>query len=169
MCSAAWCRCAALYGLCAQLTHAPVPGCGAVPSLVSIPLLGFRDYDRQVYATTRKRLLSSTTNRFYFEGQEFKVSRATRRFGGRGRHVALALGQLGLACRKHAGLCWGPMLLQGMGSPHTSSGMAWALGIFSEVRSPPACICCACAACPVPHRFLNLCTAQDAVSKRHRH
>ncbi|KAI7846176.1 hypothetical protein COHA_000346 [Chlorella ohadii] len=64
-----------------------------MPSLVSIPLLGYRDYNPQVYAATRKRLLSTQTNSYYFQGKEFK----------------------------------------GMGSPHTSHGMAWALGIFSEV------------------------------------
>lgn len=44
-----------------------------MPSLVSIPLLGYRDYDRNIYANTRKRLLSSQTNSYYFQGKEFKV------------------------------------------------------------------------------------------------
>lgn len=61
------------------------------PSLVSMPLLGYSDYDKSVYRTTRSRLLSSA-NRYWFEGQHFK----------------------------------------GMGSPHTSHGMAWALGTLSE-------------------------------------
>lgn len=44
-----------------------------MPSLVSIPLLGYRDYDRNIYANTRNRLLSSQTNSYYFQGKEFKV------------------------------------------------------------------------------------------------
>lgn len=44
-----------------------------MPSLVSIPLLGYREYDAQVYATTRRRLLNSQTNSYYFQGKEFKV------------------------------------------------------------------------------------------------
>ncbi|PSC74838.1 glycosyl hydrolase [Micractinium conductrix] len=64
-----------------------------IPSLVSIPMLGYRGYDRRVYAATRRRLLDPKTNRYYFKGKHFK----------------------------------------GMGSPHTSDRMAWALGIYTEV------------------------------------
>lgn len=38
-----------------------------VPSLLSIPLLGWTGYDRDVYANTRKRLLSNK-NKFYYKG-----------------------------------------------------------------------------------------------------
>jgi meiotically up-regulated gene 157 (Mug157) protein len=38
-----------------------------VPSLLSIPLLGWSGYDKQVYKTTRERLLS-TKNSWYFNG-----------------------------------------------------------------------------------------------------
>lgn len=44
-----------------------------MPSLVSIPLLGYRDYDPNIYANTRNRLLNSQTNSYYFQGKEFKV------------------------------------------------------------------------------------------------
>jgi meiotically up-regulated gene 157 (Mug157) protein len=66
------------------------------PSLVSMPLLGYAGYDRAVYETTRKRLLSSK-NEYWFEGRSFR----------------------------------------GMGSPHTSLGMAWALGTLSEALTAP--------------------------------
>lgn len=39
-----------------------------VPSLLSIPLLGWSGYNKTIYANTRARLLSSETNEFYFEG-----------------------------------------------------------------------------------------------------
>jgi len=39
-----------------------------VPSLLSIPLLGWSKYDKQIYRNTRKMLLSSKTNKYYFEG-----------------------------------------------------------------------------------------------------
>jgi meiotically up-regulated gene 157 (Mug157) protein len=42
-----------------------------VPSLLSIPLLGWSGYDQQVYQNTRRYLLSSS-NKFYYEGQKFK-------------------------------------------------------------------------------------------------
>lgn len=64
-----------------------------IPSLVSIPMLGYSGFDRQVYQNTRKRLMDPATNKFYFKGSQFK----------------------------------------GMGSPHTSQNMAWALGIYTEV------------------------------------
>ena len=39
-----------------------------VPSLLSIPLLGWSKYDQQVYQATRRRLLSTTTNQYYYAG-----------------------------------------------------------------------------------------------------
>lgn len=60
-------------------------------------MLGYSGYDKQVYENTRKRLLSSKTNKYYFEGSQFK----------------------------------------GMGSPHTSHNMAWALGIYTEALTAP--------------------------------
>lgn len=36
----------------------------AVPSLVSIPILGYDGYDRAAYEATRQRLLNSKTNRW---------------------------------------------------------------------------------------------------------
>lgn len=38
------------------------------PSLVSMPLLGWKKYDRSIYETTRSRILSGA-NKYYFEGQ----------------------------------------------------------------------------------------------------
>lgn len=43
-----------------------------VPSLLSIPLLGWSGYDREVYRNTRKLLLSPQTNRYYFDGGAFR-------------------------------------------------------------------------------------------------
>ncbi|KAL4449424.1 hypothetical protein ABPG77_007068 [Micractinium sp. CCAP 211/92] len=43
-----------------------------IPSLVSIPILGYDGYDRAAYEATRQRLLNSKTNSFYFEGSQFK-------------------------------------------------------------------------------------------------
>jgi meiotically up-regulated gene 157 (Mug157) protein len=40
-----------------------------VPSLLSIPLLGYRHYDERVYQTTRARLLS-TANPYYFKSDK---------------------------------------------------------------------------------------------------
>jgi meiotically up-regulated gene 157 (Mug157) protein len=40
-----------------------------IPSLLSIPLLGWTGYDHQVYVTTRSRILSSQ-NSYYFQGKE---------------------------------------------------------------------------------------------------
>ncbi len=119
-----------------------------MPSLVSIPLLGYRDYNPQVYAATRKRLLSTQTNSYYFQGKEFKVRQspwlcfgfallplhpsATSHVWGR------CPGCSGVMSRSYwfdaPVCCTSAALVQGMGSPHTSHGMAWALGIFSEVR-----------------------------------
>ena len=42
-----------------------------VPSLLSMPLLGWDGYDKQVYENTRKYLLSKS-NSIYYEGREFK-------------------------------------------------------------------------------------------------
>ena len=39
-----------------------------VPSLLSIPLLGWSKYDPEVYRTTRKRLLDPSSNKYYFKG-----------------------------------------------------------------------------------------------------
>lgn len=41
-----------------------------VPSLLSIPLLGFKGYDHEVYRATRQRILS-TRNSHYFSGAKF--------------------------------------------------------------------------------------------------
>ena len=38
-----------------------------VPSLLSIPLLGYPSYNRTIYANTRARILSHD-NKFFFEG-----------------------------------------------------------------------------------------------------
>jgi meiotically up-regulated gene 157 (Mug157) protein len=40
-----------------------------VPSLLSIPLLGWSGYDPKVYRNTRRLILSKETNSFYFEGE----------------------------------------------------------------------------------------------------
>lgn len=40
-----------------------------LPSLLAMPLLGF-EYDADVYAATRRRILSSN-NKYYFEGSNF--------------------------------------------------------------------------------------------------
>lgn len=40
-----------------------------VPSLLSIPLLGWTNFDREVYRNTRARLLDEKFNSHYFEGQ----------------------------------------------------------------------------------------------------
>jgi meiotically up-regulated gene 157 (Mug157) protein len=40
-----------------------------VPSLLSIPLLGWTRYDRKIYENTRKRLLSPDDNEYYFKGK----------------------------------------------------------------------------------------------------
>jgi meiotically up-regulated gene 157 (Mug157) protein len=42
-----------------------------VPSLLSIPLLGWSGYDPQVYKATRKYLLSNA-NKYYYSGEKFK-------------------------------------------------------------------------------------------------
>mmetsp|Transcript_33965 Transcript_33965/g.85186 ORF Transcript_33965/g.85186 Transcript_33965/m.85186 type:complete len:715 (+) Transcript_33965:1-2145(+) len=41
-----------------------------LPSLMSIPLLGYQYYDKQVYATTRERLFAH--NKFYVRGSQFE-------------------------------------------------------------------------------------------------
>lgn len=43
-----------------------------VPSLLSIPLLGWSNYNRTVYETTRRRLLDPTRNRYYYKGKELQ-------------------------------------------------------------------------------------------------
>ena len=43
-----------------------------VPSLLSIPLLGWTGYNKTIYANTRKRLLNAATNEYYFEGIELQ-------------------------------------------------------------------------------------------------
>lgn len=40
-----------------------------VPSLLSIPLLGYTHYDKSIYEATRQRILSGS-NQWYFEGKE---------------------------------------------------------------------------------------------------
>lgn len=61
------------------------------PSIVSIPLLGWKKYDHNIYQITKSRILSQK-NRYFFKGK----------------------------------------FLSGLGSPHTATGMIWALGAFSE-------------------------------------
>lgn len=41
-----------------------------LPSLLALPLLGYTMYDHALYDTTRRRILSSDTNPFYFSGSE---------------------------------------------------------------------------------------------------
>lgn len=43
-----------------------------VPSLLSIPLLGWDQYDRHIYAATRQRLLDPRHNQYYFKGAEIE-------------------------------------------------------------------------------------------------
>jgi meiotically up-regulated gene 157 (Mug157) protein len=43
-----------------------------VPSLLSIPLLGWSGYDPEVYRNTRRIILSKETNSFYFEGEALR-------------------------------------------------------------------------------------------------
>lgn len=43
-----------------------------VPSLLSIPLLGWTKYDRQIYRNTRRRLLDPKINKFYYDGAAFR-------------------------------------------------------------------------------------------------
>ena len=43
-----------------------------VPSLLSIPLLGWSKYDKDIYQATRKRLLSAETNKYYFQGNKLQ-------------------------------------------------------------------------------------------------
>ena len=40
-----------------------------VPSLLSIPLLGWTGYDKEVYSNTRARLLDPAINKYYFSGK----------------------------------------------------------------------------------------------------
>lgn len=40
-----------------------------IPSLLSIPMLGWDGYDADIYATTRRRLLDPKYNKYYFKGQ----------------------------------------------------------------------------------------------------
>lgn len=42
-----------------------------VPSLLSIPLLGYAHYDPEIYAATRARILSPA-NAWYFEGSALR-------------------------------------------------------------------------------------------------
>lgn len=42
-----------------------------LPSLLAMPLLGFDDYDREVYANTRRRVLSPS-NPYHFRGSVFE-------------------------------------------------------------------------------------------------
>jgi uncharacterized protein len=43
-----------------------------LPSLLSIPLLGWSGYDREIYSNTRKRLFDNKTSDFYFTGKELE-------------------------------------------------------------------------------------------------
>lgn len=64
------------------------------PSLVSMPLLGWNNYNKMVYENTKSRILSPR-NRYWYQGGEFS----------------------------------------GLGSPHTATNMAWALGTLSEAMT----------------------------------
>lgn len=41
-----------------------------LPSLLAMPLLGYSQYNKQLYATTRQRIMSTDTNAYYFNGTE---------------------------------------------------------------------------------------------------
>jgi len=43
-----------------------------IPSLLSIPLLGWSGYDPSIYRNTRKRLFNAKTNDFYFHGKNLE-------------------------------------------------------------------------------------------------
>ena len=43
-----------------------------VPSLMSMPLLGNKHYDQQIYANTKARLLDPRHNRYYFKGSQLE-------------------------------------------------------------------------------------------------
>ena len=43
---------------------------GNVPSLLSLPCLGYVDATDPVYARTRRAVLSAKTNPYYFEGSQ---------------------------------------------------------------------------------------------------
>lgn len=43
-----------------------------VPSLLSMPFLGWTNYNRTVYASTRKRLLDRQTNKYFFQGEALR-------------------------------------------------------------------------------------------------
>lgn len=58
--------CSLTFAVCVQVDYDDAN----VPSLLSIPLLGYAHYDPAVYAATRQRILSSK-NPFFFEGVHF--------------------------------------------------------------------------------------------------
>ena len=72
-----------------------------VPSLLSIPLLGWRGYDPTIYRNTRKRALDQKTNTHYFSNK------------GDVNHDTPS-----------------PLRLHGIGSPHTGANRVWPLSVI---------------------------------------
>jgi meiotically up-regulated gene 157 (Mug157) protein len=112
-----------------------------IPSLISVPMLGF-PYDREVYAATRKRLLDPATNRWGAAGAE-RCPLGWPACGAQGapplclapsatssQPAPLDTAAAPCYCRYY----FNGSEFRGMGSPHTSSRFAWALGIYTEVR-----------------------------------
>eukprot|EP00887_Chlorella_sp_A99_P007759 scaffold20.g7759.t1 len=93
-----------------------------IPSLLSIPLLGYRHYNRAVYAATRARLLSKNNR---------------RAAGNLGSGEALAPSAQRRA-RPSSVQYYVGKEFKGMGSPHTPPGMVWALGLFTEALTATA-------------------------------
>ncbi|KAI9001851.1 Six-hairpin glycosidase-like protein [Hyaloraphidium curvatum] len=78
-----------------------------VPSLLSVPILGYRHYDETAYLRTKQRLLSDK-NKYYFE-TEFSAARNNYR--GKKKKIPF---------------------FGGTGSPHTPPGHIWPLGTMVE-------------------------------------
>lgn len=77
-----------------------------VPSLMSVPILGYKHYDEQTYLRTKKRLLSES-NQYYFETN---YDAAKRSYPNREKIPFFG----------------------GLGSPHTPKGNIWPLGTMVE-------------------------------------